>query len=89
MEEQLLRVEATAKILGLSPSTIRKMLWDGRLRRIKIGRATRVRKQEIDDLILYGYEPQRSIKERQGGIVSRKKPKRAEAATAQERRIDQ
>lgn len=63
MEEQLLKVKEAAKILGLSPSTIRNMLWDGRLRRIKIGGATRVRRQEIDDLILYGYQPQTKRKE--------------------------
>ena len=62
-EEQLLKVKEADKLLGLSSSTIRKMLWDGRLRRIKIGGATRVRKQEIDDLIFYGYQP-----------VSRKNP---------------
>ncbi len=56
MEERLITVKDAAKILHLGPSTIRAMFLDGRLRRIKIGRATRIRKQEIDDLILYRYQ---------------------------------
>ncbi len=62
MEEKLLRVAQAAEVLGLSPSTIRKMLWDGRLRRIKIGGATRIRKQEIEDMILYGYQPRSNVR---------------------------
>jgi excisionase family DNA binding protein len=64
MQETLVRVKDAAAILGLSPSTIRAMFLDGRLRRIKIGGATRIRKQEIDDMILYGYRLPGNIKRR-------------------------
>jgi excisionase family DNA binding protein len=48
-------VESAAVLLGyVSPSTIRSWLTQGRLRRVKIGRLTRVRESELMRLI----EPQ-------------------------------
>jgi excisionase family DNA binding protein len=52
--EHLLKVEEVSEILGLAPSTVRRMLWEGRLARVKIGRSTRVREGDVGALIRLG-----------------------------------
>jgi excisionase family DNA binding protein len=50
--DKLHSVESAAQLLGgLSPSTIRAWLTQGRLTRVKIGRLTRVRESELLTLI--------------------------------------
>jgi excisionase family DNA binding protein len=52
--ENLLRVEQVSKILNLAPSTVRRMLWEGKLARVKIGRSTRIREGDVAALIRLG-----------------------------------
>jgi len=52
--EKLFTVLQVAELLSLSPSTIRRWLWDGRLPRVKVGRATRVREGDLLALIRLG-----------------------------------
>lgn len=50
--DRLHSVESAAEFLGgVSPATIRAWLTQGRLRRIKIGRLTRVRESDLRALI--------------------------------------
>jgi excisionase family DNA binding protein len=48
---ELLTVPEAAEYLRCSPATIRKWLTQGKLRRKKAGRLTRVAKQDLDSLI--------------------------------------
>ena len=57
--ENLLRVEQVSKILNLAPSTIRRMLWEGKLARVKIGRSTRIREGDVAALIRLGMQTAR------------------------------
>ncbi len=50
--DRLLSVEGAAELLGgVSPSTIRSWLTEGRLTRVKVGRLTRVYESELRGLI--------------------------------------
>ena len=54
-ENQLFSVRAAAVYLGgLSPLTVHAWLSEGRLRRVKIGRRTMVKRSELDRLIAAG-----------------------------------
>jgi excisionase family DNA binding protein len=48
MEERLMDVNETAKYVGLSTFTVRKMAKDGSLPAAKIGRAYRFKREDID-----------------------------------------
>jgi excisionase family DNA binding protein len=50
----LLRIEEAAALATVRPSTIRAWLSQGRLRRVKVGRCTRVLRRELEKLILGG-----------------------------------
>lgn len=50
-QDRLLDAEAAAELLGVSPSTIRNWWSLGKLRRVKVGRLTRVWESEILVLI--------------------------------------
>ena len=50
-EDRLLDAESAAELLGVRPSTIRWWWTIGKLRRVKIGRLTRVWESEILSLI--------------------------------------
>ena len=53
---ELLRVEEAAQIATVQPSTIRAWLSQGRLRRVKVGRCTRILRCDLDALIRAGME---------------------------------
>lgn len=50
----LLTVEETAALLRVRPSTVRAWLTQGRLPRVKIGRLTRILRQDCEALIRAG-----------------------------------
>ena len=49
--EKLLTVRETAKILTLSPQTVRKWINSGKLQAVKIGKEYRVKISEINEMI--------------------------------------
>ena len=60
MKEQLLTVTEAAQRLALKPSTVRKMLYQRRLPRVRIGRrAIRIREADVEALVRLGFEPAR------------------------------
>jgi excisionase family DNA binding protein len=60
MATQLLTVPQVASRLGLQPATVRRMLQRGVLARVRpTKRAVRVREQDLEALILRGYQPAR------------------------------
>lgn len=60
--EQLVDVDETARMLACTPAAIRKWLSQGRLPRVKVGRLTRVRSQDIADVIAHGLPEARSFR---------------------------
>jgi excisionase family DNA binding protein len=48
---ELLTVQETAKLLKLSPITIRRYIGSGRLPAVRIGRAIRVRREAVEELL--------------------------------------
>jgi len=56
--EHLLKVSEVSKVLGLGESTVRRMLSEGQLHRVKVGRSTRIREGDIEALIRLGTQPQ-------------------------------
>ncbi len=56
MGEHLMRVSEVAEVLSLKPSTIRKLLHQRRIPKVKLGRAVRVREGDVLALIRLGYE---------------------------------
>jgi excisionase family DNA binding protein len=55
MEEKLMDVTETAKYVGLSTFTVRKMAKDGSLPAAKIGRAYRFKREDIDAYLRFQY----------------------------------
>ena len=53
----LLRVDEAARLATVRPSTIRAWLSQGKLRRVKLGRCTRVLRRDLEDLISAGCSP--------------------------------
>jgi excisionase family DNA binding protein len=51
MNAQLLSVEETAKVLGVKISTVRAWLFQGRLRKVKLGRAVRIPADFLESFI--------------------------------------
>jgi excisionase family DNA binding protein len=49
--DRLLTIREAAVALALSPSTIRKMLWQGRPPKVKVARSTRIREGDVEALI--------------------------------------
>ncbi len=50
----LLRIEEAAALATVKPSTIRAWLTQGKLPRIKIGRLTRILRQDLENLVRQG-----------------------------------
>jgi excisionase family DNA binding protein len=48
---ELITVQETARMLKVSPLTVRRYIADGRLPAVKVGRSVRVRKEVLDQLI--------------------------------------
>ena len=59
MTVSLLDVNETAKRLSLSPLTIRGWIFKKRLPVVRIGRAVRIREEDLEALVRFGYEPLR------------------------------
>jgi excisionase family DNA binding protein len=57
MSDRLLRVDEVATRLALKPATIRKLLYQRKLPRVKLGRAVRIREADLEAIIRLGYEP--------------------------------
>lgn len=55
----LLRIGEVAEILNISPASVRKKIYDGRLESVKIGRSVRVRREAVEKLIRTGVRPAR------------------------------
>ncbi len=51
MNQQLLRVEEAARILGIKPSTIRMWIFKKKLRTVKLGRAVRIPSDFLEEFI--------------------------------------
>lgn len=54
---ELLKVEDAAERLGLSPATIRRWILDRRIGVVKLGKAVRLRAEDIETLAHNGYRP--------------------------------
>lgn len=52
--EDLLTIEQTAEYLQVSVSTVRRMVRDGRLRSVSLGRLRRVPKPALEEFIAQG-----------------------------------
>lgn len=48
---ELLTVQETAKLLKVTPTTVRRYIMAGHLPAVKVGRRVRVRREAIDDLL--------------------------------------
>jgi excisionase family DNA binding protein len=59
MTTMLLRPNEVAIRLALSPATVRRWIFDGRLPVVKLGRAVRVRETDVEALIRMGSVPLR------------------------------
>lgn len=51
---KLLTVNQCSEILNLKPSTIRKMIYQARIPKVKIGRAVRIRQEDIEKITQNG-----------------------------------
>ncbi len=54
---KLLRISDVADRLAVSPLTVRKWVFQKRLPIVRVGRAVRVREEDLDALVRLGYEP--------------------------------
>ena len=59
MGSRLLKTADVAERLAVSPATIRKWIFAGRLPTVHVGRAVRVREEDIEALVRMGYTPVR------------------------------
>jgi excisionase family DNA binding protein len=50
-ERQLLTAKEAAALLGLSENTIRQWIWQRRLPVVRLGRAVRLKRQDLEQLI--------------------------------------
>ena len=57
MEKELFSVNEAAQILGLSPATVRRWVFDRRLEVVKLGRRVLLKRQILDRLIQSGTRP--------------------------------
>lgn len=64
MTTKLLKAGEVAERLGLSPLTVRKWIFERRLPVVRIGRAVRVREEDVEALIRFGLQPLRGGRER-------------------------
>ena len=62
--DQLVTVDDAARMLSCTPAAVRRWLSEKRMKRIKVGRLTRVRASDIADVIAHGLPERRSISTR-------------------------
>ena len=53
----LYRVSETANILGLKESTIRKWIFQSKISTVRLGRAVRIKSEDVESLIKKGTRP--------------------------------
>jgi excisionase family DNA binding protein len=61
MDQQLLRVEEVARILGVKTSTIRQWIFKKKFRVVKVGRAVRIPSDFLEHFIEENTRPERSL----------------------------
>jgi excisionase family DNA binding protein len=54
--QELLRAKEAAQFLNVSENTIRMWIWQRRLPVVRLGRAVRLRRQDLEDLIEHNRE---------------------------------
>ena len=54
---KLLKAGEVAERLAVSPVTVRKWIFAGRLPTVRLGRAVRVKEEDIEALVRMGYKP--------------------------------
>jgi excisionase family DNA binding protein len=55
--KELISAQETALMLGCSIAAIRKWAYEGRLRRVKVGRLARFRREEVEKIAVNGLPP--------------------------------
>ena len=65
---KLLSVQEAAERLGVKVSTVRAWIFQGRLERVKLGRAVRLRSDYIEQLIRESTVPERSLTKESHGF---------------------
>jgi excisionase family DNA binding protein len=60
MSERLLTVLESAQRLSLSPATLRKWIFQRRLKCVRLGRAVRLKESEVDAIARLGFRPEAS-----------------------------
>jgi excisionase family DNA binding protein len=63
-ERQLLTVRESATLLRLSENTIRQWIWQRRLPVVRLGRAVRLKRQDLEQLIEQSREEAMALKSR-------------------------
>jgi len=59
---ELLTVTVAAERLALSPATLRRWITDGRIGFVKLGKAVRIRADEVESLARKNYKPATAIR---------------------------
>lgn len=54
---KLLRVEEVAQRLGFKDSGVRRLIFERRIPVVKLGRAVRIREEDVDAIIKAGFRP--------------------------------
>jgi len=57
--DQLMTVKEAAKTLAVSEAAIRKWMYQGRLPRVKVGRLTRLRREDVEAVVSGGLQRDR------------------------------
>jgi len=52
--DQLMTIKNAAEMLAVTESAIRKWLYQGRLRAVKVGRLTRLRRNDVEAIVAGG-----------------------------------
>ena len=63
-KQQLLTAKEAAVLLGLSEHTIRQWIWQRRLPVVRLGRAVRLKRQDLEQLIEQSREEAMALKSR-------------------------
>ncbi len=59
MMTKLLKAGDVAERLAVSPATIRRWIFDGRIPTVRVGAAVRIREEDIQAMVRLGYTPVR------------------------------
>ncbi|MGC4098602.1 MAG: helix-turn-helix domain-containing protein [Nitrospira sp.] len=67
MSDKLISVKEAAVRLSCSEASIWKWIQDKRLQKVKIGRLTRLKEQDVDAVIRLGLQPKSGLSPEAGG----------------------